>query len=472
MSMTRNMTTAPHPQLARPVPFGTLWRYGMGQVGGQVFRDAPATLLPIFMTTMLGVPPWIAGLAIIIPKLWLILCDPLVGALSDRYKVRFGRTPFLAVGAVVTSIGFAILFSLRGFSTPEVAAAAVSVVFLIASTGFSAFSVPYLALASEISDDAHERSRLLASRIMGSIVGVIAGIGLAQPVIVAFGGGAAAWRMAGLLLAGLCLVTMLVTALTMHRRAERAAAVEQQEGLFVHILHALREKDFRWLTLTYLLQCTAQGCSFSVVAFVFLYCVGNVNLILPFVLIMSVANLVGQPVWLALARRWGAVTCFLVANIGYITISISAFWITPGNDVLVTLPVIGALSTNQTIVLVRALPLAFFNGGFLLFILSMFTDVVNGVKERGDGAVNEGVYSGIFTATEKLSFAIAPMIGGIVLSMSGFAASTGGAHAQGPQALTGILAMYALIPAGIMVLSLATFWVFLKRSPDERRSGL
>jgi GPH family glycoside/pentoside/hexuronide:cation symporter len=269
------------------------------------------------------------------------------------------------------------------------------------------------------------------------------------------GGGAAAWRTAGLLLAALCLVTMLVTALTMHRRAERAVAVEQQEGLIVHIVHALRERAFRWLTLTYLLQCTAQGCSFTVVAFVFLYCVGNVNLILPFVLIMSVANLIGQPLWLALAKRWGAVTCFLVANVGYITL-----WITPGHDVLVTLPVIGPLSTDQTIVLVRALPLAFFNGGFLLFILSMFTDVVNDVKERAEGAVNEGVYSGIFTATEKLSFAIAPMIGGIVLSLSGFVASTGGAHAQGSRALTGILAMYALIPAAIMVASLGTFWVY------------
>jgi GPH family glycoside/pentoside/hexuronide:cation symporter len=460
------MTVTALPTSTRPVPFGTLWRYGFGQVGGQLFRDAPATLLPIFMTTMLGVPPWIAGLAIIIPKLWLILCDPLVGALSDRLKVRFGRTPFLVVGAVVTSLGFAILFSLRGFSTPEVAAAAVSVVFLLASTGFSAFSVPYLALASEVSDDAHERSRLLASRIIGAIVGVIAGIGLAQPVIVALGGGADAWRTAGFLLAGLCLVTMLVTALTMHGRAERTATAPETEGLFVHIGHALRQRPFMWLTLTYLLQCTAQGCSFTVVSFVFLYCVGNVNLILPFVLMMSVASLVSQPAWLALARRFGSVTCFVVANIGYIAISISAFWITPGRDVLVTLPVVGALSTEQAIVLVRALPLAFFNSGFLLFILSMFTDVVNRVKDR-TGSVNEGVFSGIFTATEKLSFAIAPMIGGIVLSASGFVASTGGAHAQGSRALTGILAMYALIPAAIMVGSLATFWMYWRITRDE-----
>ena len=452
--------TASSVQTNPRVPFGTLWRYGMGQVGGQVFRDAPATLLPIFMTTMLGIEPWIAGIAIILPKLWLILCDPLVGALSDRFKMRSGRTPFLLVGAIVTSIGFVAIFSLPAFADPVLAACAVSLVFLIASTGFSAFSVPYLALASEVSGDAHERSRLLSSRIVGSIVGVIAGIGLAQPVIVMLGGGAHAWRIAALLLGGLCLATMLVTALTMHRRVERAAVATQEEGLFVHILHALKQRDFRWLTLTFLLQCTAQGSSFTVVAFVFLYCVGNVNLILPFVLIMSVASLAAQPIWLGLARRWGNVTCFLLANIGYITISITAFWIKPGTDVLVTLPMAGAISTDQAIVLARALPLAFFNSGFLPFIFSMFTDAVNRVKQRNHGEVNEGVFSGIFSATEKLSFAIAPLIGGIVMSLSGFVPSTTGIHAQSEQALTGILALYALIPAGIMTLSLATFWLY------------
>ena len=51
-----------------------------------------AVLLPLFMTTMLGVPAWLAGLVVLLPKLWLIVCDPLVGAWSDRMKtLRSGK---------------------------------------------------------------------------------------------------------------------------------------------------------------------------------------------------------------------------------------------------------------------------------------------------------------------------------------------------------------------------------------------
>lgn len=450
------------------VPFGTLWRYGIGQIGGQLFRDAPATLLPIFMTTMLGIEPWIAGIAIIVPKLWLIVCDPLVGALSDRFKVRFGRTPFLAVGAVATGIGFAIIFSMPALENPVLTACGVSFIFLVASTGFSAFSVPYLALAAEVSNDAHERSRMLSARLMGAMLGGIAGIGLAQPTIAFLGGGAHAWSVTALLLGALCLATMLVTALTMHRRAEREGAPEQQEGLFTHIVQALRQREFGWLTLTFLLISTAQGCGFTVVSFVFLYNVGNVNLILPYVLISSATVAISYPIWLVISRRWDNATCFLVSNVGYTLLCISTFWITPGNDVLLNVPVVGSISTQQMVVLVRGAPQAFFASGYLLFVFSTFTDTVNRIRQRSGGAVNEGVFSGIFSATEKLSFAVAPLIAGIVLSASGFATSFNGPRAQSAGALTGILSLYSLIPSAMHIVSLGTFWAYLR---TLRRDG-
>jgi GPH family glycoside/pentoside/hexuronide:cation symporter len=450
--------------MSRVVPAGTLVRYGIGQAGAQVLRDTPAVLLPLFMTTLLGVPAWMAGVAVIVPKLWIIVSDPLVGALSDRHKARFGRTPFLVAGAILSNIGLVAMFSLSGFSSPILAACAVSLLFLLTSTGFSAFSVPYLALASEVSRDAYQRSRLIAARMGGAVLGVVVGIGLPQPLIGAFGGGAGAWHRMAVILGVVCFTTMLVTAVTMRNRIERAPQEIEQSGLFHAILEALREREFRWLSLTFFLQCTSQACSFTVVGFVFLYCVGNVNLILPFVLLMSVFSLISQPIWLRMARRWGMPTCFMAANIGYILVSITAFYITPGDDVLMTLPFTGPLSTQQVIVLARAIPLAFLNCGFLLFVFSMLTDTIGRVRARNGDSVNEGVFSGIFSAVEKLSFAVAPLLGGIVLSASGFVSSTGGITTQSASALTGILAMYALVPAGIIALSVAAFLRYQRAS--------
>jgi Na+/melibiose symporter-like transporter len=55
------------------------------------------------------------------------------------------------------------------------------------------------------------------------------------------------------------------------------------------------------------------------------------------------------------------------------------------------------------------------------------------------------------------------------MSASGFSASTGGIHAQSASALTGILATYSLIPAGIMALSLLTFRQY--RAATDRRAA-
>jgi GPH family glycoside/pentoside/hexuronide:cation symporter len=300
---------------------------------------------------------------------------------------------------------------------------------------------------------------------------VIVGIGLPQPLIGAFGGGNTAWHRMAIILGAIGLVTMLTTALTMNSRTERATSELQKTGLLRTILEALREREFRWLAVAFFLQCTSQACSFTVVGFVFLYCVGNVNLILPFVLIMSAASLLSQPVWLHLAKRFSTPSCFVAANIGYILVSLTAFYITPGDDVLLTLPFTGPLSTQQVIVLLRGIPLGFLNCGFLLFILSMLTDTIGRIRERNGDSVNEGVFSGIFSAVEKFSFAVAPLLGGIILSLSGFLSSTGGARPQGAAALTGILAMYSLIPAAIITLSVVAFLQY-RRNIDETANAL
>ena len=59
---TSNPTTA-GPGLGKQVG------YGIGQIAGQVFRDVPSLLLLFFMTTVLGIAPAVAGIAIFVPKL-------------------------------------------------------------------------------------------------------------------------------------------------------------------------------------------------------------------------------------------------------------------------------------------------------------------------------------------------------------------------------------------------------------------
>ena len=43
------------------LPVATYFGYGVGQIGGQILRDTPALILPIYMTTVLGMEAALGG---------------------------------------------------------------------------------------------------------------------------------------------------------------------------------------------------------------------------------------------------------------------------------------------------------------------------------------------------------------------------------------------------------------------------
>jgi hypothetical protein len=79
----------------------TYLSYGVGMTGNQIMRDVPTAMLLFYMTNTLLIPAAFAGLAILLPKIWVVFADPLVGAWSDRTRSRWGaRKPFLFWGSI------------------------------------------------------------------------------------------------------------------------------------------------------------------------------------------------------------------------------------------------------------------------------------------------------------------------------------------------------------------------------------
>ncbi len=72
------------------VPRPALVRYALGSAGMGVYVTVPGLLLLYFLTDTLGVAPWLAGLALLVPKAVDIVLHPFVGSLSDRERARRG----------------------------------------------------------------------------------------------------------------------------------------------------------------------------------------------------------------------------------------------------------------------------------------------------------------------------------------------------------------------------------------------
>lgn len=450
-----NASLAANPPLVSEVPTSVVLRYGVGQLGAQIFRDTPAVLLPLFMTTMLGVPAWLAGLVVLVPKLWLIVCDPLVGAWSDRMKTAIGRTPFLIGGAIGTTLGFIALFAFTAYPSPYLAAAAICALFFMASTAFSIYSVPYLAIAAEISGDPHQRNRIMVLRMVFATLGVLVGVGLAQPTIEHFGGGEAGWHAMSWIFGGLCLVSMLTTASGL-RRVPLINAGAVPGSLLEQLRTVASNKPYLVLLATTFLSNTGQAASYTVIGFVFLYVVQAIWLIPIFILCMSAASLASQPLWLWLPKRIGKPRAYVIAATIWAAVTITWLWVGKGGTDVATLPGGQPVNTQHLLILLRAVIIGAFNGGFILLALSMMTDTVD-YQRRMHGIANEGVFAGLFSAMEKLAFALGPVIAGIVMSVFGFVSSTGGGTAQSDSAITGIVLLYSAIPASLQVIALLIF---------------
>lgn len=192
------------------------------------------------------------------------------------------------------------------------------------------------------------------------------------------------------------------------------------------------------------------------VAFIFIYAIGKIDLLLPFVLVMSAAALAAQPFWLSLSRRIGKRSAFLIACAGWVGVTLSWLVVRPGSDVLLTLPYFGPLASEHLWVLLRAVVIGITNSGFLLLMLSLLTDAI---KLGGEPGANddEGLLSGMFSAIEKLAFAVGPLLAGFALSLSGFASSTTGMAQQSAQVVSSIVLLYSVVPATGMVISLLVF---------------
>lgn len=187
------------------------------------------------------------------------------------------------------------------------------------------------------------------------------------------------------------------------------------------------------------------------IGFVYLYALQAIWLVPLFTLVMSVGSLISQPLWLSVSRRFGKVRCYVAASAIWTAVTVTWMFIRPADDVL-----IGPLGTQHVLVLVRGFVIGVTNSGFVLLSLSMLTDTID-YQRRLSGQANEGVFAGLFSAGEKLSFALGPVVAGLVMSQFGFIASTGGAVAQSDRAITGIVLLYGLIPAATQVISLIVF---------------
>jgi len=442
------------PALAR-LATSTKAGFGIGQVAGQLFRDAPSLLLLFYLTSVMGIQPAVAGAAIFVPKVGFgVLFDLWIGLASDRMSDRFPRRRWLLIGGLAAP--FAML---AAFAVPHMAlswqVAWVFVTFSVYMAVYSTFSVPYLAQFAEMSSDPAERTELMAWKHGFTGLGVLLSSSAAPVMVGALGSGRPAYLVT-MLAVGLICMACLLTAWRFAARIPEPHDTARPLAL-KDLPRAMADRRFAVLCLSAVIMTVASGVSYASFAFFVRYAMERSDAFAQIGVmsaIMAVAVMGGSPLWVFVARRIGKKQTYVLAAMGHGLVTIT-WGLCPHAPIWVAY-VLSAL-------------LAIFNAGWGLIVLSLLSDAIAAARvEQGENRA--GAYSAIWSVIEKAGIALGgTLLVGAILSASGFdagLAKQGGV--QSARAVSGIVFAYAMLPGFAKLFAAGLIWLYVK---DEGQSA-
>ena len=445
------------------MPRNTIATYAVGSLGTGGFATLPGLVLVYYLTDSLGIAAIAAGIIVTLAKVWDVLIDPVIGARSDRsLAVTGSRFRFMVLGASTLPVFFVLTFAVPAGLNPVAAGVWVFVAFVLTSTSFSLFQVPYIALPAELTDGYDQRTRLLSVRVVVLTIAILL-FGAGGPALRELGGDN---EYAGYLLmavvAGVIIGGGMPYSSRVAPRLPRGQRPPVPEGGHSAVaslganyragVAALRRSvPFRTLLGTFLLQALATGMMLADAQYVATWVLRSQDAVTFLFVALIAPAVICAPLWAAIARRVGKERAFVFATVLFAVAALSMIaliW-APGAWVYLPVALAGAGYAG-----LQSLP------------MSMLPDVIaHDAKVSGPGAA--GTFGGVWTAGETTGMAFGGTILTIVLAITGYLASTGSeVVVQSPAAVAGIVLSFSIVPAVIMGASLITLARYPLRKTD------
>jgi GPH family glycoside/pentoside/hexuronide:cation symporter len=404
------------------VGLGTKLAYGIGALSDSIKTFSFTTFLLFYYTTVLGLPGTLLGLAMSVGLVWDAAVDPLIGHVSDRATVKFGRRhTFMLVGAVCAGASFIAVFNPpSGLSTGALFAWLMASSLCLRSSN-SLFMVPYYALGAELTMDYHERTSISGYRagsvLAGTLVATAAAFLLFLPNEAAGGGDAkftrdsyASMGMAfGL---AITIAGLVATFGTPRERPERASSAAAQgrgvSALRRTVLGTLRHRSFRVLVLSSALSLMAAAINAALAMHFLTYharIVASQAITVYFVAFYAGA-LAGVFVWVRVTRWIEKHQVYAATTMVTAFVMSAGYWLVGEGR---------PFGTGHVSILLVGNGLAgFFGTAAAVIVPSMMADVT-AQDEVDTGRRRDGIFFGIYSFGQQLSGGLAVLIAGILV---------------------------------------------------------
>jgi glycoside/pentoside/hexuronide:cation symporter, GPH family len=461
--MTTPATTAAH-----KIPFRHKVAFGLGMLANQMFPAALGIFMVVLVQDM-GFPTWMWGVLFFLPRAYDAIIDPIMGFISDNTRSQWGRRrQYVFVGAVMLGVGFVAMWQLHrddGLTYNFLYFLFWSLVFF---TGLTVFSIPYVAMGYEMSDDFHERTSIMAvAQWIGQWAWVIAPwfwVVMYDPKW--FPNADTATRTLSVWVGVACMLLAMVPALFLPSRSTKddthlIALTLANVGMgFKELMGGFKEAfacvPFRKLCFATFLIFNAFNTVAAFSFFIVVYHLFN-------------GNTAAAGIWPTLFGSVGAlVTTFaVIPTVAWMSRKMGkkmAFMLSQGISLIGYVLLWFLMVPGKPWMFMYALPFFSFGiGGLFTLMMSMTADVCD-LDELATGKRREGIFGAIYWWMVKLGFAVAGLLSGAIMS---FVAFTPGAAVQPDGAVDGLRLFYSGVP---IVGTLLAMWFMRDYDLDEARA--
>jgi GPH family glycoside/pentoside/hexuronide:cation symporter len=223
--------------------------YGVADFGGQLFFTATSFVLLNYLTDTVGLAAALAGIALMVGRLWDAFYDPIIGYVSDRTVNKMGRRrPFMLAGSIPFFIAMVIMFTNPALLVGAGISQTTLFIYVISYTSSCARHIPHEYNSPfRLTTDYNERTSLNGYRSGFAAVGTLLGAGLALPIVAMAPDKNMGFILMGLIFGSVVLVSMLTTVFTVREPAKLKPA--QTMGLVKTYTEVFKNKPFNIILL-------------------------------------------------------------------------------------------------------------------------------------------------------------------------------------------------------------------------------
>lgn len=420
--------------------------YGSGDVACNIVYGMISTLLLTFYTDYVGITAALAGLVMLLSRIFDGFSDVVMGYIVSRTKSGWGQSrPWILWMAAPYAVGAILLFTVPHTSET------LQFIYMFITYNFctticyTAINLPYSTLSAMMTRDSRQRDLLSVFRMGMSPVGRIIAVTLTLPLVKLFGNDQMAWVKCMSIWAVLALVLLLFCFVRCKETVQIEARENQKSISLKDNLKALVQNQYFWsVLLLWTFQGTTQTVVGTILPYYCKYVFGNDTWMYSTLYFVETVAIIAATFVCPLLRRFLTKSRIILAG-GIVVLAAQILFAWKPYSFQLCLFTTVLRGIGQA-------PLS-------AFIFGMIGDVVEFGQWKTHVRQESFIFSG-GSVGAKIGMGAATAIISGILSRCGYISSTGAVVSQPETVIHAIIGIYILAPLIIWIFVLLAAFLY------------